>query len=144
MVRTNQSDPVNLSQKLKEQRRGKSIGKTITKTQTNSRKKRRYRPGVFALKEIRYYQASAKLLLAKRPFFRLVKEITDGLKGENGANYWQASALEALQEASEAYLVDLFENANLVAINSKRVTVFPRDMQLVRRIRGVRSEGYGW
>lgn len=101
MVRTNQSDPLNLSEKLKQQRRGKSIGKTITK---QTKKKRRYRPGVFALKEIRYYQASAKLLLAKRPFFRLVKEITDNLKGENGGNYWQASALEALQVNGNFYL----------------------------------------
>ena len=52
---------------------------------------------MLALKEIRFYQQSAKLLLAKRPFFRLVKEITDSLKAEGSHNYWQASALEALQ-----------------------------------------------
>jgi len=139
MVRTNQSDP-NAPIAVRAPR--KSIAKKVI--EKPEKKKKRYRPGVFALKEIRYYQASAKLLLAKRPFFRLVKEIADELNVEGGRNYWQASALEALQEASEAYLVDLFENANLVAINSKRITVFPRDLQLVRRIRGLRSEGFGW
>ena len=45
----------------------------------------------------------------------------------------------ALQEASEAYLVALFEDTNLCAIHARRVTIFPKDMQLARRIRGERS-----
>ena len=51
----------------------------------------------------------------------------------------QSSALLALQEASEAYLVGLFEDTNLCAIHAKRVTIQPKDMQLARRIRGERS-----
>jgi histone H3 len=42
----------------------------------------------------------------------------------------------ALQEASEAHLVGLFEDANLCAIHGKRVTIMPKDMHLARRIRG--------
>ncbi|EDO31850.1 predicted protein, partial [Nematostella vectensis] len=49
---------------------------------------------------------------------------------------WQVAALMALQEAAEAFLVRLFEDANLCAIHAKRVTVMPRDIQLARRIRG--------
>lgn len=94
MVRTNQSDPNNALSASLLHRKGKSIGKTM---KPSAKKKRRYRPGALALKEIRYYQQSAKLLLAKRPFFRLVKEITDNLKADGSHNYWQASALEALQ-----------------------------------------------
>ena len=45
----------------------------------------------------------------------------------------------ALQEASEAYLVGLFEDTNLCAIHAKRVTIMPRDIQLARRIRGDQS-----
>jgi histone H3 len=45
-------------------------------------------------------------------------------------------ALAAIQEASEAYLTSLFEDANLCAIHAKRVTIMPKDMQLARRIRG--------
>ena len=44
-----------------------------------------------------------------------------------------------LQEASEAYLVGLFEDTNLCAIHAKRVTIMPEDIQLVRRIRGERA-----
>ena len=48
-------------------------------------------------------------------------------------------AVLALQEASEAYLVGLFEDTNLCAIHAKRVTIMPKDIQLARRIRGERS-----
>jgi histone H3 len=49
---------------------------------------------------------------------------------------FQASALAAMQEASEAYLVGLFEDTNLCAIHARRVTIMPKDMQLARRVRG--------
>ena len=52
---------------------------------------------------------------------------------------FQESAIIALQEAAEAYLVHLFEDTNLETIHCKRVTVQPRDMQLARRIRGERN-----
>ncbi|KAF8745966.1 hypothetical protein AX14_004261 [Amanita brunnescens Koide BX004] len=104
-------------------------------------KKRRFRPGTVALREIRKYQKSTDLLLRKLPFARLVREIaldmtTDmGQYGVAGLR-WQSSALLALQEATEAYLVALFEDANLCAIHAKRVTLMTRDIQLARRIRG--------
>jgi len=47
---------------------------------------------------------------------------------------YQASALLALQEASEAYLVGMFEAANLCALHAKRVTLFPSDISLTQRI----------
>ncbi len=52
---------------------------------------------------------------------------------------FQSSAILALQEASESYLVSLFEDTNLCAIHAKRVTIMPKDMQLARRIRGERA-----
>ncbi|GJV59298.1 histone H3.2, partial [Tanacetum coccineum] len=42
-------------------------------------------------------------------------------------------------EASEAYLVGLFEDTNLCMIHAKRVTIMPKDMQLARRIRGEKA-----
>ena len=45
----------------------------------------------------------------------------------------------ALQEAAEAYLVQLLEDSNLCAIHTKRVTIQPKDIQLARRIHGERS-----
>ncbi|WFD07641.1 centromeric DNA-binding histone H3-like protein cse4 [Malassezia vespertilionis] len=107
-------------------------------------KKRRYKPGTVALREIRKYQQSTDLLISKLPFARVVREIADEFIE---ANYdssaqavglrWQSSAILALQEATEAYLVHLFEDANLCAIHAKRVTIMQRDIQLARRIRGV-------
>jgi histone H3/H4 len=49
---------------------------------------------------------------------------------------WKAEGLLALQEMAEAYLVSLFEDANLAAIHAKRVTIMVKDIQLARRIRG--------
>ena len=51
----------------------------------------------------------------------------------------QSSAILALQESAEAYLVGLFEDTNLCAIHAKRVTIMPKDIQLARRIRGERA-----
>ena len=97
------------------------------------KKPHRYRPGTVALREIRKYQASTQLLIRKLPFQRLVREIAQGFKCDIK---WQSTALMALQEAAEAYLVALFEDTNLCAIHAKRVTILPKDMQLARRIRG--------
>ena len=95
--------------------------------------KRRYRPGVLALKEIRRYQKSTELLLRTLPFQRLVREITQQFKRDFR---YQASALQCLQEATEAYIIGLFEDTNLCAIHAKRVTIMPKDVQLALRIRG--------
>ncbi|ELU45387.1 Histone domain-containing protein [Rhizoctonia solani AG-1 IA] len=125
-----------------------------------TKKKRRYRPGVLALREIRRYQKSTDLLIAKLPFSRVVREVAQDMTTQAGGGYpaglrWQSSALLALQEATEAYLVHLFEDTcvpqfipacffaspyphyrNLCAIHAKRVTIMQRDIQLARRIRG--------
>ena len=100
------------------------------------KKPHRYRPGTVALREIRKYQKSTEFLIRKAPFQRLVREITQGHKGDLR---FQSSALGASQEASEAYLVGLFEDSNLCAIHAKRVTIMPKDIQLTRRIRRERE-----
>src|SRR5210317_226165 len=100
------------------------------------KKPHRYRPGTVALREIRKYQKSTELLIRKLPFQRLVREIAQDFKTDLR---FQGSAVLALQEAAEAYLVGLFEDTNLCAIHAKRVTIMPKDIQLARRIRGERS-----
>ena len=120
------------------------------------KKPHRYRPGTVALREIRRYQKSTELLIRKLPFQRLVREIAQGM---SLVYFWlefsilillllidfktdlrfQSSAIGALQEAAEAYLVGLFEDTNLAAIHAKRVTIQPKDIQLARRLRGERS-----
>ena len=99
------------------------------------KKKHRYRPGLVALREIRHYRKTTELLIRKLPFQRLVREVCADFRDDLRL---QSSALLALQEAAEAYLVGLFEDTNLLAIHAKRVTIMPKDMQLARRIRGER------
>ena len=101
------------------------------------KKPHRYRPGTVALREIRRYQKSTELLVRKLPFQRLVREIAQDFKTDLR---FQGSAVLALQEAAEAYLVGLFEDTNLCAIHAKRVTIMPKDIQLARRIRGERRK----
>ncbi|KFH43127.1 histone H3-like centromeric protein-like protein [Hapsidospora chrysogenum ATCC 11550] len=103
------------------------------------RPKRRYRPGTVALREIRKYQSSTKLLVQKLPFARLCREIGLRFRPQGKDFRWQSHALQALQEAAEAYLVYLFEDANLCAIHAKRVTLMKKDIQLARRIRGIQG-----
>ncbi|XP_054422263.1 histone H3-like centromeric protein A isoform X2 [Pteronotus mesoamericanus] len=67
------------------------------------------------LREIKNLQKSTNLLLRKTPFCRL---------------------------AAEAFLVHLFEDAYLLSLHAGRVTLFPKDVQLARRIRGI-EEGLG-
>merc|ERR1719149_594351 len=76
------------------------------------KKPHRYRPGTVALREI-------------------PQDFKTDLR-------FQGSAVLALQEAAEAYLVGLFEDTNLCAIHAKRVTIMPKDIQLARRLRGER------
>ncbi|XP_041347239.1 LOW QUALITY PROTEIN: histone H3-like [Gigantopelta aegis] len=101
------------------------------------KKPHRYRPGTVALREIRRYQKSTELLIMEAALQRLVREIAQDFKTDLR---FQSSAVMALQEASEAYLVGLFEdNPNLCAIHAQRVTIMPKDIQLARRIRGERA-----
>ena len=119
------------------------------------KKPHRFRPGTVALREIRRYQKSTELLIRKLPFQRLVREIAQDFKvclfndprhGEWALTHFkktdlrfQSSAVMALQEAAEAYLVSLFEDTNLAAIHAKRVTIQPKDLALARRLRGERT-----
>ncbi|XP_059353278.1 uncharacterized protein LOC132088402 [Daphnia carinata] len=94
-----------------------------------------YRPGTVAMRNIRRYQNSTRLLIPKLPFQRLVRDIAKEFKLNLA---FQSAALGALHEASEAFLVGLFEDTNLCATHARRVTIMPRDIQLARRIRGER------
>ena len=117
------------------------IAKSARKSASNSgaiKKPHRFRPGTVALRQIRRYQKTTNLLIRKRPFQRLVREVAREftIKGIR----FQSHAIMALQESSEAYLTSLFEDTNLCAIHAKRITIMPKDIQLALRIRG--GKGY--
>ena len=117
----------------------KTVGDKATKGKSGGpgiKRPHRFKPGTVSLREIRRFQKSTELLIRKLPFQRLVREIASDFKTDLR---FQSSAVLALQEAAEAYMVGLFEDTNLCAIHAKRVTIMPKDMQLARRIRGERS-----
>ena len=96
-------------------------------------KPNRYRAGTVALQDILHFQKTSALLIRKLPFQRLVREIAQDYKTDLR---FQSAAILCLQEAVEAYLVRLFDDANLCAIHARRVTIMPKDILLARRIRG--------
>ena len=99
-------------------------------------KPHRYRAGTAALQDIRHFQKTTALLIRKLPFQRLVREIAQDFKTDLR---FQSAAILCLQEAAEAYLVRLFDDANLCAIHTRQVTIMPKDILLARRIRGERT-----
>ena len=100
-------------------------------------KKHRARPGTAALQSIRYYQKESRcLLIPQAAWSRLVREIGQDFKTDLS---FTKGSLELFQFAAESYLVGIYEDANLCAIHSRRVTIMPKDLQLARRIRNERS-----
>ena len=100
------------------------------------RKKRRFRPGTVALKQIKRYQKSTELLIRKLPFQRLVREVSQQVFRDKGVDPFrcQSTAILTLQEASEDFLVRMFSQCNDICIHGKRVTVQPKDIQLWKRL----------
>ena len=134
MARTKQTARKSTGGKAPRKQLASKAARKSTKAD-GAKKSRRYRPGTVALREIRKYQKTTDLLIKKAPFQRLVREVSQDFKADLR---FQSSAVMAMQEASEAYLVGVFEDTNLCAIHARRVTIMPKDMQLARRIRGER------
>ena len=97
--------------------------------------RRRYKPDTVARREIRKYQASTELLIRKLPFQRLVKEVA----GSIGNYRFESTAIMALQEAAEAYLVHLFVDANACRAHANRRTLMVADMKLANRLRKLQT-----
>ncbi|CAE7020000.1 Histone H3 [Pyrenophora teres f. teres] len=117
----------NLAAKANRKPATKSARKTLPKVPS---KRYKFKAGTVALREIRRYQKGYELLLLKLPFSRLVRELAVYYKLDVR---FQASALEALQELCEAFLVGYLEDCNINAIYAKRVTIQVKDSQLARR-----------
>ena len=91
------------------------------------------RRGLKALQEIKRYQSSTDMLIRRLPFQQVVRGIAQTIRADLR---FQSTAIMAQQEVREAFLVRLLEQSNLCMIRAKWVTVMPKDIQLVRRIRG--------
>ena len=96
-----------------------------------------------ALREIRRYQRSTENLIKRTLFQKLIREISQGYRicpdgpGTPSVQVqFQSTAIVALQEAAENFIVGLFEDVNLLAIHARHVTIMPRDICLALCIRG--------
>ena len=110
--------------------RGGEKSKPEREQKVNTKKMKR---GLKALKEIKRYQSNTDMLIGRLPFQGVVKEIVQKIREELRL---QSTAVLALQEAGETFLVGLLEQSNLCAIHAKRITIMPKDIQLARHIRG--------
>ena len=107
--------------------------KPRTSTVTSTKRKHWFWLGMKVLKEICRFKKSKELLIPKVAFYHIVCEILQREK-----SWWkiQVSAMLALHEATEAYLICLFEDGNLCVIHAKHITIMPKDLQLAWWIRG--------
>ena len=112
------------------------------------KKPHRYWPGMVALREIWHYQRSTENLIKKTPFQKLIREISheyricpDGPGTPSVQVRFQSTAIAALQEAVENFIVGLFEDVNLLAVHARHVTIMPWDIRLALRIR---RDHYHW
>ena len=98
------------------------VSPTLHQTQS---KRRRFRPGQRALREIKKLQHGTEHLLARLPFQRLVREVA---REHNSEIRFSSQALLACQEAAEVYLVSLFEDSYALTVHAKRFTMMPKDV----------------
>ena len=136
MARTKQTARKSTGGKAPRKQLATKAARKSAPTAGGVKKPHRYRPGTVALREIRRYQNRPERLSRKPPFQRLFRDIGQVLPSDLR---FESSAVLALQESAEAYLVSLFEDTNLAAIHAKRVTIQPKDIALARRLRGERS-----
>lgn len=121
----------------------KKISKDVARANTNAikksskrsaapakdgKKKRRFRPGTVALRQIRKFQTSCDTLIPRAPFKRLVREIAHELNPEIR---FQSKAIDALAQAAEPFLVEHLEASQRAAIHDGRVTITAKDSQFV-------------
>jgi histone H3 len=100
------------------------------------RKPHRWRPGMLTATEIRKFQKPTDLLIRKAPFQRLVQEIVQQVSGKSDLQM-QSTAILALQEAAEYFIVDVFNNTNLCALYGKHKTIMVKDLVLACCIQGI-------
>ncbi len=100
------------------------------------RKPHRWCPGIVAAREIRKFQKRTDLLIRKVPFQHVVREIVQQVSRKSDLQM-QSTALLALQEAAEYFMVDIFNDTNLFALHVKRKTIMVKVLVLACCIQGI-------
>ena len=110
----------------------KAVRKTSGTTSGVMKSHRRSKQGTVAVREIKRYQKTTDLLIRKLPFSKLVREIVQNYNKTDVR--FQGLAIQALQEAAENYLIELFVDTQLCAEHAKRVTIMDKDIELAIRV----------
>jgi histone H3 len=100
------------------------------------RKPHRWRPGTVAAREICKFQKTTDFFIRKAPCQRVVREIIQEVSGKSDLQM-QSTAVLALQEAAEYFMVDVFNNTKLCASHGKRKTIMVKDLFLACCIQGI-------
>ena len=69
-------------------------------------------------------------MLPKAAFNRVARQVADEVTSDGLAIRFQSSALEAVQQAAEDYLTDIYAKAQTYALHGKRVTITKDDLAL--------------
>ena len=131
MARTKQTARKSTGGKAPRKKLATKAARKSAPTSGGVKKPHRYRPGTVALREIRKYQKTTELLCRKAPMARLMREILQDFKTDIRITQ---GALLGFREIVGAFMVKVFENSNLAAIHAKRITVSPKDTNLVKYI----------
>lgn len=111
---------------------------------SGEKRKRRFKPGTKALIEIRKLQKDTGPVMRRAPLVRIMKALSQKAEekvtnNQNSTVRMTKTSRYVLQVMLENHLVGMFEDANIVAIHAKRVTVLPKDFDVTRRFRGMRQ-----
>ena len=114
--------------------------KSKKSSQITDKKKKfhRFRPGIGATKENKKYQKNTEFFIRKIPFLRLVREIAQEISKDI---IFKRSAILTLQEETESFIIKLFEDSNICAIHGKRIAIYPKDIQIAKRLLGLKING---
>lgn len=106
----------------------------VKKTEQSRRKKTApARRDVRFLREVRRLQMSTDFMIPRLPFSRLVREII--VQHSTIVSQMTATALEALQIAAEMYVGQRLQDAYMLTLHRKRVTLQVKDMKLINILR---------
>lgn len=108
----------------------------MTKVNT-ARRRRRKSTQRRALAEIKKFQSgkfATSTLIPKSCFSRMARRVALGIGGQDIR--FQDKALDGLQTASEAFLVEMLKEANKICTSSGRMTLQGNDLRLAVSIAG--------
>jgi histone H3 len=82
------------------------------------------------IKEISYLQNTTHNLIPRQQFKLLCYEILQDFAVDH---YFSTDAINAIQAASEDYMIEVFQKSNEISINGKRKTIQPKDMIIAKK-----------